>query len=236
MSDAFITRRGGGGGLSTLGAVLHVNAPVGSTITLAKGGVTVKVLDANKGHTSAEDDSLADWYYSVSPSNYGSWTVTATKDAESVSESITVDSNKQYDVELTYNQYLLKDGVFVYQIGGNDYTTTSGDGWIAINSVATWARVWIKLTQEMIDKPYTSLVVKALACNYSTGVNIGITNYNTADAAWLAYGTIKSTDTFPKTLTVDLSSISNNLVGNWFKLVIQSYPYTIQLSDVYLAR
>lgn len=100
MSDAFITRRGGGGGLSVLGAVLHVNAPVGSTITLAKGGVTVKVLDASKGHTNAGDSSLADWYYSVSSSNYGEWTVTATKDAESASKTVTVNSNKQYDVAI----------------------------------------------------------------------------------------------------------------------------------------
>lgn len=100
MSDAYITRRGGSGGLSPNNAVLHINAPLGSTITLAKGGVTVKVLGADKGHTNAENDTLADWYYSVSPSNYGEWTVTAAKDGESASKAVAVNSNKQYDVAI----------------------------------------------------------------------------------------------------------------------------------------
>ena len=98
MSDAIIVRRGSTGGLSPNLAVLHINALVGSTITLAKGGVTVNVLEASKGHISAKDIRLAEWYYSISPSNYGAWTVTASKDGTSVSRSVTVNSNMQYDL------------------------------------------------------------------------------------------------------------------------------------------
>ena len=84
----------GSGGLSVNSAVLRITAPVGSTITLTKGGVTVAMLAATKGHTNASDTTLADWYYSISSGNYGSWTVTAAKDGESASETVTVDNAK----------------------------------------------------------------------------------------------------------------------------------------------
>ena len=100
----------GSGGLSLNNAVLHINAPAGSTITLSKGGLTVKVLEASKGHVNS-DGVTADWYYSVSPSSYGEWTVSAAKDGETAAETVTVNSNKQYDVPLNYNLYIIKNGV-----------------------------------------------------------------------------------------------------------------------------
>ena len=151
MSEAFIVRRGGSGGLSANGAVLRITAPTGSTITLTKGGVTVAALAAAKGHTNASDATFADWYYSVSSGNYGSWTVTAARDGETASRTVTVDSAKQYDVFLAYNIYLIRDGVLDSNVNatfgatsgaksGNNYVITSeGSGsdnycWLSISS------------------------------------------------------------------------------------------------------
>lgn len=100
----------GGGHLNDTDALLRVSAPTGSTITMAKGGVTVAVLAATKGHTNASDATLADWYYGISSGNYGSWTVTAAKDGESASKTVTVDNAKQYDVSLSYALYLISNG------------------------------------------------------------------------------------------------------------------------------
>lgn len=111
MGEALITRRGGSGGLSANSAVIHVKISAGSTITFSKGGVVVKVLGPEKSHINSADSTFADWYYPVSPSNYGSWTVTATLGSSSKSATITVNSNKVYDVLLTYRNYLIQNGV-----------------------------------------------------------------------------------------------------------------------------
>ena len=109
MSDAFIVRRGGGL-LSRNSAALHVTAPAGSTVTLAKGGVTVKVLGASKSIVDGVDANTAHWYYSISPGNSGSWTVSAALGGKTASKTLTIDSNKVYDVRLEYTLYLFKEG------------------------------------------------------------------------------------------------------------------------------
>ena len=112
MSDALIVRRGGSGGLSANKAVIHVTAPAGSTITFSKGGVIVKTLGPEKSHVNARDNTLAEWYYAVGSSNYGTWTVTATLGTNSSSNTIIIDSNKQYDAILRYSWTLLpRDGI-----------------------------------------------------------------------------------------------------------------------------
>lgn len=130
MSECIITRRGGSGGLSPNNAVIHVNAPVGSTITFTKGGIVAKVLGPGKSHVNAEDNTLADWYYSVSPANYGTWTVTATLGADASSETVTVDSAKEYDLRIDYNFYFIRNGVILesYTLVGTTGTFTDEDG------------------------------------------------------------------------------------------------------------
>ena len=117
MGEAYILRRGGAGGLSPNNAVIHVTAPVGSTISFAKGGVTAKVLGPEKSHVNADDNTLADWYYSVSSSNYGTWTVTATLSGNTKSDTVTIDSNEQYDLSLSYHVPALYQEVEYLEVG-----------------------------------------------------------------------------------------------------------------------
>ena len=109
MADAFILRAGGGGGLSVNAAVLHVTAPLGSTVTIAKGSVS-KSRGPEKAHTNAEDEAMADYYFSISPANYGTWTVTAALDDDTTSAEVSVSTNQQYDAELLYKVYIFKSG------------------------------------------------------------------------------------------------------------------------------
>lgn len=100
MSDAYLVRRGGAGVLSPNSAVIHVTAPAGSTISFEKGGVVAKVLGPGKQHINISDSSFAEWYYAVAPHHFGSWTVTGTNSEGSISQTITVNDVKQYDVTL----------------------------------------------------------------------------------------------------------------------------------------
>ena len=125
MSEALIIGRGGGSGLSTLQAVIHVTAEAGSTISFAKGGVTAKVLGPEKAHISAADSSRAEWYYAVSASNYGAWTVTATRGTDSASTTVTVSANQQYDLELGYTLWLYRRGDKMVSVTGGWEASTN---------------------------------------------------------------------------------------------------------------
>lgn len=119
MSDAYLVRRGGSGGLSANAAVLHVKAPAGCTVSFAKGGVVAKVLGPGKSHVNSADSSFADWYYVVTPGNFGSWTVTGANSEGSISQTVTVNAVKQYDVTVSF-------GRLYWQ--GNEYGGVTG-GW-----------------------------------------------------------------------------------------------------------
>ena len=99
------TNSGVGGGMSLNGAVIHVTAPAGSTITFSKGEVIVKALGPEKSHVNANDNTLAEWYYAVNSSNYGTWSISTS----TLSRTVSIDSNKQYDIALYY-LYLYKNG------------------------------------------------------------------------------------------------------------------------------
>ena len=108
MSRGFIIGAGGEG-LPVHAAVLHVTAPSGSTVSIAKGGVTVKTLDPGKAHSKL-DGMKADYYFPIFPANYGEWTVTAVSDTKSADKAVTISANQQYDVELVYELALYEAG------------------------------------------------------------------------------------------------------------------------------
>ena len=240
MSDAIIVRRGSTERPSPNLAVLRINAPVGSTITLVKGGVTVATLAANKGHMNADDSRYADWYYSISSSNYGSWTVTATRSDETISQTVTIDSVKEYNVELTYDLYLLKYGVFQYpyQKNSNYLYVSFGEGYVRFTTDASWTKLSIPITESMLqDRKYKYLNARLLNVEkaISYPVYFGISSSATADHAWLASATIPGNTTYPEMYAADLSTVSySSMIDQWFKFSFQSYPLIYTFSDVYL--
>jgi len=104
---------GGGGGLSDTDAVLTVSVPTGSTVTAVKGGITLTptiwVQDA--------DNTLDYAIFSISPSMFDAvnpWTVTGTRGTDSDSQTVTISTNKQYEVSLSYILVL-------FEFDPNDY-------------------------------------------------------------------------------------------------------------------
>lgn len=105
------TNIAGSSSLSFGGALLCITAPIGSTITLIKNNLVVKVLYPKDSHVSSNDNTMAYWYYTIVSSNYGTWTITATLEEKTNSKSVVVSSNQQYDIELHYFVYIYKEGV-----------------------------------------------------------------------------------------------------------------------------
>ena len=100
---------GSGGGFSTKDAIIHANAPLGSTVSFLKDNVPIKVIEPTKAIANS-DGETADYYYSIKNTSYGSWTVTASLDGDVASETVVVSAVKQYNIELSYHLWLIKNG------------------------------------------------------------------------------------------------------------------------------
>ena len=101
-------------------AVLHINVQSGSIVSFSKNNIILKTLNSNQAMPNV-DGKTADYYYSINSNDYGEWTVTATLGENSTTENVIVDSNKQYDIELTYLLYLYKYGVSNTEWTRKDY-------------------------------------------------------------------------------------------------------------------
>lgn len=95
------TNIGNSSSLSFKGALLCITALTGSTITLIKNNLIIKTLYPKDQHIS-EDGTKAHWYYSVSPSNYGEWTVTATLMDFIATDTIIINASYEYNMNLSY--------------------------------------------------------------------------------------------------------------------------------------
>ena len=100
---------GGGGSLKNTDAVLIVSVPTGSTITATKGGVTITPTIWVQNADNTFDTAI----FSIKASTFDSnaWTVTATLGADSASDTVVIDSNEEYQLELVYNYWIFKSGV-----------------------------------------------------------------------------------------------------------------------------
>ena len=228
----------GSGGLSVNSAVLRITAPVGSTITLTKGGVTVAMLAATKGHTNASDTTLADWYYSISSGNYGSWTVTAAKDGESASETVTVDNAKQYDVSLSYALYLISNGQLQsgYSLyGGSNTISQESDHVLAKGGSST---VYFCSVGPIsgITYPYLILKVSDEKINNSTA-KFGITSTSAySQNAWLAQQTFGvHNQEGALSWHVDVSGVSFS-TDCYAALGLELSSYWLKITDLYFSR
>lgn len=174
MSRGFIIGAGGEG-LSVNSAVLHVTAPAGSTVTFSKGGVAVRSLGPGRAHTNA-DGANADYYFPVAPANYGEWTVTATRGTDHTEAVVTVSTNQQYDVVLSYFLYLYQDGNECTAVSGgwdgNGSYTKTAELIRSIPPAGGWANV--STVHKVLFTGWNSLIfvfAGAIACG-SGGTNI----------------------------------------------------------------
>ena len=123
---------GGGGGLNVGRPLIHVNAPVGSTVTFTLSGLIVKSITPDKAFTNS-DGVTADYYY-ANPAN-GTYTVTSTQGAYSATDTVVVSENKQYDITILYQIMMFDRTVDAFsmllarfnQCGNSSYQTITDD-------------------------------------------------------------------------------------------------------------
>lgn len=111
--DGFITSR----------AVIHVIAPSGSTVVFKKGSTTMKTVSSSDALPNNNDSTMQDYYCSVASGDYGSWTITATLGTDTESDTVTISTNKQYDIVLSYRVPLYYEGTYYNNLSGGFVTT-----------------------------------------------------------------------------------------------------------------
>lgn len=103
---------GGSGGPSSSDAILTVTVPTGSTVTMTKGGVTLTPTM----WVQAADNTLDCALFVIAPSMFdavNAWTVTATLGTDTASDTVIISTNKQYDLDISFDYYLFRaDGVY----------------------------------------------------------------------------------------------------------------------------
>lgn len=124
---------GGGGGPTASDAILTVTVPTGSTVTATKGGTSLTPTL----WTAAADASLDCALFVIPPAQFDSttpWTVTATSGTATSSGTVTIDSNKQYDLTLDFNYWLVKHGTLVGTFTKSTYANlTQSDDFVLMS-------------------------------------------------------------------------------------------------------
>lgn len=110
---------GGGGSFTATDAILRVQAPAQSTVTISKGATT----KSDFGHENMLDPTVYDYYFIIHQSQFDSinpWTVTASLEQYyDAVDTIIIDSSDEYDVVLQYK-------LFLYDLGNENISVTGG--------------------------------------------------------------------------------------------------------------
>lgn len=215
-----------GGGFSNTDALLHINAPTGSTVTLSKGGVTVKVLTSSDAFPNV-DGVTSDYYYSVTSANYGTWTISISLNGDTVSDTVSVSETRQYDVIIDYKHYIFRSGVgqvlpFTSSVDGTNVTVTIGTEYINIVKTSdSYSRCLVRTTNKVDISDYSTLSIRFILTNrYSYGPEFGIaTNAGspgTKPSYVVSTGTITDTSSGVRTTTLNISSYSSTYYVSWW--------------------
>lgn len=225
-------------------AVLRVVAPAGSTVTVSKG--SVKYTDL--GHENETDQSLYNYFFFINQKKFDSvntWNVTATLGNKTESKTIIIDSPNEYDIELDYALYIVKDGV-LQDIPLTTYRTsniyTEKTGYVEFTDTTNNV-VGIFSTTDKIDvTKYSTLVMVTTGSGYSWNANnnvpvicIGSSRPTTSGASAditgiiaytkLSTSTAQTTTIDADTYTLDVSSYSGEYYVAMCLAGTSSSPY-----------
>lgn len=213
---------GGGGGLSSTDALLRVQAPAGSTVTITKGSTT----KTDQGHENADDSTVYDYYFIIHQSQFDSttpWTVTATLGTQTASDTVTVNAANEYDIELSFSIYLFKAGDQCTSItggwtssgwstsGASTYSGTMQDGKMTIGGDGNVSRV-LATNQSVSFGGKTLLTVEANTLSTYGSNPAGVVELYDSKGSLTATrrfaGASVSGTHGSHTVTIDLSSLS----------------------------
>ena len=216
---------GSGGALSASDAILVVTVPTGSTVTATKAGVALTPTM----WVTAADPTLDCAIFSIKSSLFdvaNPWTVTATLGTNSASNTVTIDSNKQYDLELFYDYIFYDSGYMdnalactnVYGDNGTQSLTNQNNALTIYNDYTSGnqALTWFTGIYEKIDvTDYSALelVVQSRTAYSNSRCAIGLFSTGTKyeNMVWTAQVTLPTAAISSETTyTVDISSISGS--------------------------
>ncbi|MBO7261168.1 MAG: hypothetical protein J6U97_06755 [Bacteroidaceae bacterium] len=88
--------------------VIHVLAPADSIVTISKGTVT----ESFSGLEHVADDTFDDYYFIIKRADFNAtpWTVEATLGNETATEQVVVNYPGNYDIEMSFRNYIYKAG------------------------------------------------------------------------------------------------------------------------------
>lgn len=216
---------GGGGGLSATDALLRVQAPAQSTVTITKGSVT----KTDAGHENEDDNNYYDYYFIIHSSQFDSnpWTVTATDGTHTKTGTIVINAADEYDLLLEYKLWLYNLGDVNSSLAGSwrggqtNWSQTSyptGNptvefepiGRIYFSLGTTGQRQACLVRDRVIDmSAYTTLVMDLqIETNAASGQIALVASGNVTAGQQLA-STNASKVTTRQTVTADVSSVSS---------------------------
>ena len=133
VNGAWAAAEGGGGSsLPYTDAILHVKAPLNSSLTFTKGSTSER-LGPEAAHPNA-DGVYGDWYYNVESSDFGAWQITAALNNHYDTTTVSPSEARQYDVLLRYTMHLFDNGDQCTAITGG-WKSLAGGGNIITDSV-----------------------------------------------------------------------------------------------------
>ena len=223
MSSLTLNMVGGGGGLAATDALLRVQAPAQSTVTITKGSVTK--IDA--GHENADDPTVYDYYFIIHQSQFDSvnpWTVTATDGTYTATDTVVIDAADEYDVIMSYELYLYNTGTYTsaysHESRTSNATVTDNSSYIQVNQTGDnyygyirWANVDLTNYSQIvfIGQAYDSgSSANGVYCYIFATQNSSVTLGKNATVK--AHNDAKGSSYQSFTLTIDVSS----LTGNWY--------------------
>ncbi len=151
------TNTGGGGGLQDTDALLRVQAPAGSVVTITKGATT----KTDQGHENADDNTVYDYYFIIHQSQFDSvnpWTVTATLNGDTASDTIVINAAEEYNMTLEYVLWLFKDGDTCDEITGGWTNRWSTAGTVQSNALYCGSNANIQTVNKIDISGYSKLV------------------------------------------------------------------------------
>ena len=109
-------------GLTTSDALIIATVPTGSTVTATKGGVTLTPTI----WTQSADNTLNSAIFSIPSSTFdaNAWTVAATLNGDTASDTVVINSAKEYSMKLAFRVPLEYTEVEFLQSSGTQYIAT----------------------------------------------------------------------------------------------------------------
>lgn len=231
------TNINGGTGLNGKGALLKIKSRTGSTITVSKGSYS-KIVKTSQ--LDPDDDNWSYWFFQTT--DFGEWTVTATLESDTAVDNVTISENKQYNVFLSFNVYLVKNGVlqsgYSLERGGlNEFSQQSGYVFAKGNNNATGVGT-IHISVYSVN--YFVLEVNEGTVNSS---QYGTDNYGFASSAitasgqtWIAKAAFGN-EVIPagtvKRWTMDVSSLD---LSNAYVAINLGYNHYLHIVNLYFSK